>query len=97
MFLFEIRLVNARGLVVAEPDEKGDMKVVEPPFIKCGCGRCINLVSGTTFVNVNEFQLATLLRILKSRNKELYIRLNRYYDYVSHNVSYIEEGVENAK
>ena len=31
---------------------------------------------------IDEFQLATLLRILKSRNKELFDKLNGYYDAV---------------
>jgi hypothetical protein len=97
MFLFEIRLVNARGLVVAEQSRDGEMVIVDPPYIKCECGKTVNLGLGLTSVNINEFQLATLLRILKSRNKELYIRLNKYYDNVSHNVSYIEEGVANVK
>ena len=39
-------------------------------------------------VTINEFQLATLLRILKSRNKELYMSLNKYYEEVADNVSY---------
>jgi hypothetical protein len=97
MFLFDIRLVNNRGLVVAEQDRNGDMKVVEPPYIKCGCGKQINLELGSTYVYINEFQLATLLRILKSRNKELYSRLNKFYDDVSHNISYVEEEVGNVK
>ena len=37
-------------------------------------------------VTINEFQLATLLRILKSRNKELYNRLNNYYEQVCDSV-----------
>jgi hypothetical protein len=56
MFLFELRLVNAKTKLGA--------------------------------VTVNEFQLATLLRILKSRNKDLYNRLNKYYDDITHELTY---------
>jgi len=34
-------------------------------------------------LQINEFQFAVLLRILKSRNKELYNLFNSYYDKIS--------------
>lgn len=40
-------------------------------------------------VRINEFELATLLRILKSRNKEMYNKINRYYENVTSNVEEI--------
>lgn len=40
-------------------------------------------------VRMNEFELATLLRIMKSRNKEMYNKLNGYYEDVSRNVEEI--------
>jgi len=83
MFVFELRLVNARGLVTSENDKNGNMKTVDP-YLKCSrCGVKTKLEMGVATVVINEFQLANMLRVLETRNKELYKRINDFYERVT--------------
>ena len=89
MFVFELRLVNAVGLVTAENDKTGNVKAVDP-YVNCPkCGAKTKLEMGTATVIINEFQLANMLRVLETRNKELYKRINDFYERVTDAVEFV--------
>ena len=89
MFVFEMRLVNAKGLITAEKDKDGKPRTIDP-FIRCAkCGAKSVLEFGITTVLINEFQLANMLRVLESRNRELYRRINEFYEKVTDAVEII--------
>ena len=79
MLVFELKLVKSSRFKVIE-----DADVRDPMFkcAKCGASSKVDIVENDICVHVNEFQLATLLRILKSRNQDLYDKLDGFYDRV---------------
>jgi hypothetical protein len=89
VFVFELRLVNALGLITAEKEKNGNLKAVDP-FVNCPkCGTKTKLEMGIATVVINEFQLANMLRVLETRNKELYKRINDFYERVTDAVEFV--------
>jgi len=81
VFIFELKLVNSKGMTMCNGED------IDEIVLKCShCGLKAKPEYGLTVIHLSEFHLATLLRILKSRNKELYDKLNRYYENVTSNI-----------
>jgi len=80
MLVFELKLVDSSRFKVSDDANKKE------PQSKCEhCGKYGRLVitDNDVCIHINEFQLATMLRVLRARNRDLYDKLNLFYDKVS--------------
>jgi hypothetical protein len=87
MLVFELKLVESSRFKVID-----DADVTDPHFkcSRCGASSKLHIADNDITIHINEFQLATMLRVLHARNRDLYEKLNGFYDKVSGAVEYTE-------
>lgn len=91
MYVFELRVVHSKNLDTEEKSDGEKIKVREPFIVcqKCNFKNPLHEDDISTFIN--EFEFASLLRVLKIRHRELHDKLNNYYDKVSNTLDQISE------